>query len=174
MTQIQRAIILVSIIGTILDEYRNQDELSAPVRALKFACKRFMINQSGMREIPFIGKKITDARKYQQFAKTVMIGDKIWQKAIDRYASQSITIEATSLIRALYDFAPDLLAKYAHISSKKINDYMAEAIDGDEKCKRDGAVIGGYLTELLAEEMGIKINGRLRALRMKVQREVAA
>lgn len=173
MTQIQRAIILVSLIGTILEEYRY-DELSAAVRALKFACKRFMINQSGTREIPFVGMKVTDVRKYQQYAKTVMIGDRIWQRALDRYAQDKITIEATSLIRAIYDFAPELLAKYAHISKKKINDYMAEGVNGDEKHKRDGTIIGGYLVELLAEEMGLKINGRLRALRMKVEREVAA
>jgi hypothetical protein len=101
-----------------------------------------------------------------------MIGDKIWKTALDRYAKQSLTIEAVALIKAVYDFAPEILAKHAHISQKKITDYLNESKDGDARFKTQGAVVGGYLVELLAKEMGIKINGRLGALKNKVQNEI--
>lgn len=172
MTQIQQAIILVSIIGTIMDEYRNEDELTAPVRTLKFTCKRFMDQQSGVKFIPFRGMKVTDSNKYKRYMTTIKIGDRIWQRALDRYAKQKLTIEAVSMIKALYDFAPDVLAKHAHISNRKITDYLYESKEGDDKFKTQGAVIGGYLTELLAEEMGVKINGRLSALKNKVENRI--
>jgi hypothetical protein len=101
-----------------------------------------------------------------------MIGDRIWKNTIDRYAKQGVTIEATSLIKAIYDFAPDVLAKHVHISPRKIEMLLMTATDGNSTQKRDGAIIGGYLTELLAQEMGVKINGRLRALKNKIEREI--
>jgi len=172
MTKLQQTIVMVSIIGTILDEYKEADELTPAVRNLKFTCKKFMMVQSGTRIIPFIGSKIVDSDRHKRFVNTVMIGDRIWQKAINRYAGQSVTIEAVSLIKAIYDFAPDLLAKFAHISNKKITSYINESKDGDNTFKRQGAVIGGFLIETLALEMGIKINGRLSALKNKVQNDL--
>lgn len=174
MTQLQQAIILVSIIGTILDEYRHEDELTPPVRTLKFTCKRFMDQQSGVKVLPFRGAKIVDHGKYKRYMETIKVGDRLWQKALDRYAKQKLTIEAVSTIKALYDFAPDVLAKHAHISKRKITDYLDESKEGDVKLKTQGAVIGGYLIELLAAEMGIKINGRLSALKNKVDNYVSA
>lgn len=174
MTQLQQAIILVSIIGTILDEYQHKDELTPPVRTLKFTCNRFMDQQSGVKVIPFRGAKIVDHSKYKRYMATIKIGNRLWQKALDRYAKQKLTIEAVSMIKALYDFAPDVLAKHAHISKRKISDYLDESKDGDAKFKTQGAVIGGYLIELLAAEMGIKINGRLSALKNRVDNYVSA
>lgn len=172
MTQLQQAIILVSIIGTILDEYRDASELTAPVRAMKFTCKRFMDGESGVKIIPYHGAKIVNKKKFLNYTSTIKIGDSIWQKSLDRYAKMGITIEAVSLIKAVYDFAPEVLAKHAHISHKKITDYLNESKDGDVQCKTQGTVVGGYLVELLAAEMGIKINGRLSALKNKVMNDI--
>lgn len=174
MTQLQQAIILVSIIGTILNSYRDEDELTPPVRTLKFTCKRFMDQQSGVKVTPFRGAKIVDHNKFKRYTDTIEIGNRIWQRALDRYAKQNVHIEAVSMIKALYDFAPDVLAKHAHISKRKITDYLNESKEGDDKLKTQGAVIGGYLIELLAAEMGIKINGRLSALKNKVDNYVSA
>lgn len=172
MTQLQQAIVLVSIIGTILDEYQEKDELTPAVCTLKSTCTRFMNLQSGVKVIPFNGAKIVDHGKYKRFMQTIKIGESIWRKALDRYAKQKLSIEAVSMIKALYDFTPEILAKHAHISHKKITDYLNESKEGDAKLKTQGAVIGGYLTELLAAEMGIKINGRLSALKNKVAEQL--
>lgn len=172
MTQLQQAIILVSIIDIILDGYRDEDELTPPIRTLKSTCTRFMNLQSGVKLIPFHGAKIIDHTKYKRFMQTIKIGERIWKKALDRYTKQNISIEAVSTIKAIYDFAPEILAKHAHISHKKITGYLNESKEGDDKFKTQGAVIGGYLTELLAAEMGIKINGRLSALKNKVAEQL--
>lgn len=169
MTQLQQAIILVSIIGTVLNVYRDEDELTPPIRTLKFTCIRFMDQQSGVKVTPFRGAKIVDQNKFKRYTATIEIGNRIWQRALDRYAKQNVHIEAVSMIKALYDFAPEVLAKHAHISHRKITDYLNESKEGNDKLKTQGTVIGGYLIELLAAEMGIKINGRLSALKNKVE-----
>lgn len=172
MTKREQAIILVSIIGTILDEYRDESEITPPVLLMKGACRNFMKKESGVKYVALIGHRIVDKKKHKTFASAIFIGDKIWRLALDRYIKESLTIEAVALIRAVYDFAPEILAKYAHISQKRIKDYGAESALGDDKFKMQGAVVGGFLVELLAKEMGIKTNGRLTALKNKVQREI--
>lgn len=172
MNKTQQAIILTSIIGSVLDEYDDK-ESKGIISTLKHDCKRFMMAQSGTKTLPFIGVKVVNSQAHKRFYNSVMIGDRIWQKTINRYAKQGVTIEATSLIKAIYDFAPDVLAKHARISQRKIEMLLMTATDGNSTHKRDGAIIGGYLTELLAQEMGVKINGRLRALKNKIEREIA-
>lgn len=171
MTAIQQTIVLVSIIGTILSEYSDEESTPA-IKELKRVCSRFMSAQSGIKMFPFAGAKIVRPTQHKRFFDTVMIGDKVWKKALDRYAKQSVTIDAVATVTAIYNFRPQLLAKHAHISSKRIEAYKMDNDKGDAKFQRQGAVIGGYIIEILAEEMGIKINGRLGALKNKVQSDL--
>lgn len=180
MTEVQRAIILVSMIGTLLEEYK-EDELTPAIKELRDVCQRFMEKQSGVEmEIQFdwrrnrVMKPRINKKRHERFLEAVKIGDRIWQGGLDRYASQSVTIDAVSTIMALYEFAPEILHKHARLSRERIEAYRMSGTFGDEKYKRDGAVIGGYLTELLAKEMGMKINGRLRALKHKIEMEKEA
>ena len=171
MNSVQQSIVLVSIIGTILSEY-DDGESSVAVATLKHDCKRFMNAQSGTKSLPFIGVRVVDHKKHENFLKSVRIGDEIWRKSIDRYAKQKVVIEATHLIRAVYDFNPSALEKHAHISKRKIDSLSRGAVDGNDEHKRNGAVIGGYLAELLSGYIGIKVNGRLRALRSKIENDL--
>lgn len=173
MNSTQKSIILVSIIKTILDEY-DDGEKSKAITDLSFVCHRFMKAQSGTVLLPFGLNKVIDQKKHNNFIKTVMVGDKIWRKTVDRYASNGITIEAISLIDAVYSFDKESLAKHANITPKRIEALRADARDGQQEYKLNGTVIGGYITELLYKEMGQKINGRLRALKNKVVRELVA
>jgi hypothetical protein len=176
MTEVQRAIILVCMIGTILEEYK-EDELTPAIKELRDVCQRFMDKQSGVemtmqidwRKKRVMRPRITNKKRHDQFLATVRISDRIWQGSLDRYASKGINIDATATVMALYSFAPDILHKHARISQQRIEAYRSEGNDGDEKLKSAGSVIGGYLTELLAKEMGMKINGRLRALKHKIE-----
>lgn len=95
------------------------------------------------------------------------------EKTVDKYAKDGITIEAISLIDAVVGFAPEVLAKYVNITPKRVEALRADARDGQAEYKLNGTVVGGYLTELLYAEMGQKVNGRLRALKQKVERSVA-
>jgi hypothetical protein len=181
MIEVKRAIILVSIIGTILAEYK-ESEITPAIGELRDVCQRFMEKQSGVETVLFTDSRkkrvmkdvVTNKKRHAQFLESVGIGDRVWQGAVDRYASQGVTIDAVSMIMALYDFAPDVLHKHARISRERMEAYANSGTDGDETYKREGAVIGGYITELLAHEMGMKINGRLRALKQKVLRDQEA
>lgn len=174
MTERQQSIILTSIIGTILAEYKGDKENTPAIKELKRVCNRFMTAQSGVIIRPFLGTKVVDKQKHINFLNSIKIGDAIWRKAVTRYASQGITIDAVSVIVSIWEFRPEVLAKHVHISKRRIDDYINESKFVDSNYKTNGAVIGGYLIELLSEEMGSKINGRLRALKSKVQRELGA
>lgn len=172
MTEIQRCIVLVSVMGTILSKYEDH-EITPAIQDMLDVCEHFMNKQSGIEKIG-LKYKIVNRKKYDQFTSCIKTGGDIWQKTVDQYAKKSITIDAISMISALYDFAPAMFNKHTRISKARIDAYMAGGFSADESIKLNGVVLGGYITELLAQEMGQKVNGRLRALKNKVAREVAA
>lgn len=81
ITNNQKAIILTSIIATILTEYKD-DEKSKAISDLIFVCNRFMKAQSGTVRLPFGGVKVIDRKKHTNYIETVLIGDKIWKKRL--------------------------------------------------------------------------------------------
>lgn len=177
MTEVQRSIILVSMIGVILDEYSG-DEITPAIDELQQRCKRFMEKQSGVETVirrsafgrRTIEHRVANPKRHEQYLSCVATGDRIWNTAIDRYAKQNLKIDIISTVVALYGFDPDVLAKHAKIKPEMIDAYRMEG-DAGSNAKRAGAVVGGYMAELLAAEMGIKINGRLRALKNKIENE---
>jgi len=173
MTEVQRCIIIVSIMGTILSEY-DDDEITPSIQELKDVCESFMNKQSGVELLPRIGYRITNKKRHEQFKATIKIGDRIWQASLDRYAKKSITIDAVSIVSSLYYFFPTILHKHTRINKQRMDAFQSESFPGDEESKKTGVIVGGYLMELLGKEMGYQFNGPLRALRQKIEREVAA
>lgn len=173
MTKNQQAIILVSIIGTILSEYDEQETTPA-IRDLKRVCKKFMDAQSGVKVLPFYGPRIVNQKRHDHFVNTVKIGDRIWRETLEKYIDEKLTIDAISIIMAVYQFAPDILASKTKMTKQKMEAYAKGGSEGDEKHKTHGCIVGGHLVELLSKEMGIKINGRLKALKAKVERDIKA
>jgi hypothetical protein len=179
MTEVRRAIILTGFIGTLLTEYK-EDEITPSIRTLIDACTKFTDKRSGVELVMVRGKfggrimtpRVTDKKRHEQFLETMKIANTIWNSALERYAKHSLKIDAISTVVALYEFLPEVLHKHARIRKEQIDAYATEGNDGDEVNKTAGAVFGGYLTELLAAEMGIKVNGRLRALKHKVERNL--
>lgn len=179
MTEVRRAIILTGFIGTLLTEY-EEDEVTPVIRSLIDACTKFTDKRSGVELVMVRGKfgartmtpRITDKKRHDEFLETMKIANTIWNAALDRYAKHSLKIDAISTVVALYKFAPEVLHKHVRIRKEQIEAYASEGNDGDEGNKTAGAVFGGYLVELLAAEMGIKINGRLAALKEKIVREM--
>ena len=169
MNSLQQAIILTSVIGTILKEY-DDGEGGSVVPEMRTRCMRFMKHQSGMRILPFGGARIIDKRRNDQFLRMVKIGDAIWKKTVDKYAGNGITVEASAFIMAVYDFAPDALNRHVTLSPKLISKLIDQNTDIHAQSSHNGTVVGGYITELLYEELGLKINGRLRALKNKIAR----
>ena len=96
--------------------------------------------------------------------------DAIWKKTVDKYAGNGITVEASAFIMAVYDFAPDALNRHVTLSPKLISKLIDQNTDRHAQSSHNGTVVGGYITELLYEELGQKVNGRLRALKNKIAR----
>ncbi|MDD2267665.1 hypothetical protein [Sulfuricurvum sp.] len=173
LTPTQQSIILVSMIQTILGEYK-EDEITSAIANLKAVCLRFTDLQSGVKFLPFIGPKVVDHKRYQLFIKTKLIADRIWKSTVDRYAAQNVSFDANESIRALWEYNPQMLKKYAKIKERYALAYINDGVPGSDKLQSAGSVIGGYITEMLDKEMGIKRNGRLAALKNKISHAVDA
>lgn len=176
LTEIQRCIIAVNIIGVILEEY-DESETSAPIQNLKAKCAKFRDRQSGVELVMKIGKfrqkhlahTIVDAKRHKQYMEMNVIGDRIWGEAIDHFAKQHLKIDAVSLIESIYLFNESILAKHARVKRDDIDAYRYENTAHDYTASVDGTAVGGYLMGLLAAEMGITFNGKLRALRLRIE-----
>lgn len=179
-TEIQRCIIAVNIIGVILDEYDISEE-TAPIKNLKEKCAKFRDKQSGTEEKIVQRKKrgrvvsvglqrvIINSEKHRQYMDMNTIGDKIWNEAIDHFAKQKLKIDAVSLVESIYLFNENILNKYAKIKRDDIDAYRNEHHNDNSATVLNGTAVGGHLMGLLSKEMGVEFNGKLRALRLKIE-----
>lgn len=171
MTEVQRAIVLVGMMEILLQE----DELPPATKNLKDACALFSNKQSGVEMVlskRLLAPRITNTKRYTQFLETMKTSDKIWVATLSRYAKQAISIDVVTTVVAIYEFYPEVLHKHTRIKKELIDAYVAEGPTVDDENRIAGAVVGGYIVELLAAEMGIKINGRLHALKGKIERQL--
>lgn len=176
LTEVQRCIIAVNIIGVILQEY-DESETSAPIGNLKAKCIKFRDKQSGVKLVVKIDKfrqkhyshAIVDAKRYEQYMEMSVIGDRIWTQSVDHFAKQHLKIDAVSLIESIYLFNESILAKHARVSRHDIDAYRYENTERDYSASVDGTAVGGHLMGLLMREMGIEVNGKLRALRLQIE-----
>jgi len=184
LTEIERTIIVINIIGVILEEY-DQDETTAPILTLKEKCAKFSIRQSGTEE-RFVGGKfsgsmpvnvmksfvIVDSKRHNRYVNASMIGDKIWREAIDHFSKQKLKIDAVTLIEAVYLFHEKIITKHTTIKRADIDAFRFENEIVDDKTALDGIAVGGHLMGLLARESGENVNGKLRAFRLKKEDEM--
>lgn len=172
MTSHEQSIILVSIFGTIMNEYKGS-KITKGAKELLKSCNTFMANNSGTKHIKGINKYVvTNDELNKRFLKCIMIGDVIWRKAINKFLKDNLTVDASELIYAIYGLTSDILHKHTPISKGKIDEFMSDSAVGDSNHKRNGAVTGGYIVQLFNEAIGVKINGQLKALKNKIEREV--
>jgi hypothetical protein len=176
LTEVQRCIIAVNIIGVILEEY-NASEISAPIRNLKYKCEKFRDKQSGVEQVVMVDKfkrkhivpAIVNAKQYDQYMSMNEIGDRIWKESIDHFAKQKLKIDAVSLIESIYLFNENILTKHAKIRRNDLDAYRFENQNADKEVVLNGTATGGHLMGLLMREMGIAVNGKLRALRLRIE-----
>lgn len=171
MTSHEQSIVLVSIFGTIMNEYKGS-KITKGAKELLKSCNTFMANNSGTKHIKSTNKYIvTNEELNKRFLKCIMIGDAIWRKTIDRFSKDSLKVEASELIYAIYGITHEILHKHTPISKKKIDDFMSETIKENAEHSRNGAIAGGYIIQIFSESIGIKMNGSLKAIKNKIARE---
>lgn len=176
LTEVQRCIIAVNIIGVVLEEYKNE-EISLAILNLKSKCEKFRDKQSGVAQVikadkfrrKHISYGIIDSKRHAQYLYMNVIGDRIWNQAIDHFSKQHLKIDAVSLIESIYLFNEKILTKHARIRRSDLDSYRDEYPERDPDTSLDGTAVGGYIMGLLMREMGIEVNGKLRALRLRIE-----
>lgn len=178
LTEIERTIIAVNIIGVILEEY-EEHEVSKAIQTLKDKCKNFSRKQSGTEERIVRNKNgqrvpavlIVDAKRHKRYIDASMIGDKIWRETIDHFAKQKLKIDAVTLIEAVYLMNENIILKHTTIKRDDIDAYRFENDMVDEETYRNGTAIGGHIMGLMMREAGVQMNGKLRAMKLKIEDE---
>ena len=107
-TNLQNAIIIASIIGSIMSNYNPQhsDDRRKPILVLKARVKKFMFVRSKSNK--------------QDFLKAIKFADTAWRNAVNYFAQQKLAIDTVSTIVRLYDLYSEPLSKFANINDKQI------------------------------------------------------
>lgn len=144
-TPLQNAIMLSSIIGSILSNYdpRESSDRRKPILELRARFKKFMFVRS--------------ASNKKEFLEALRFADAAWKKAIDHFVKYKLTIEAVSTIIRLYDLYEEPLTKYANVRAKQIDAYAAGIIEKTTlELEQNSYEVADYITECLAEFSGIR------------------
>lgn len=102
-----------------------------------------------------------------------MIGDKIWRETIDHFAKQKLKIDAVTLIEAVYLMNEKIITKHTNVKRADFDAYRFENQMRDDETYRNGTAIGGHLMGLMMREAGVAVNGKLRAMKLKIEDEKA-
>ena len=104
ITDLQKAILYVSILGSILNEYTYQESNRA-IFELKAKIAKFMKQ-----------RKRTNPKDY---VKAVMHGKEVWCKAME--ATSNARVTGVHLIMAIWENEEQLLSRMANLSEKRMN-----------------------------------------------------
>lgn len=138
-TPLQNAIMLSSIIGSILSSYdpKVARDRAKPIQILRARFKKFMFVRSRSNQ-----KEFLEAIKY---------ADTAWRNSINYFAEQKLKIEAISTIVRLYDLYEEPLTKYANVRAKQIEAYAAGVTDETTlEHETNSYEVADYITEQLA------------------------
>lgn len=147
----RRSLIIATLIGTMLDSYDKEDKTNLhknlQVRIRK-GIERYK-KQHGRSEALAL----------------VMIGDRVWKRAIDFFAEQEVYIEASNLVLRLWIEDEKTLAKDYGMAKGKVGEW-AKPYKGDkayELEKATGEVVDFLMKEINAE-LGIETTPRMSVL----------
>ncbi len=144
-TPLQNAMMLSSIIGSILSNYNPAvaKERAKPIQELRARLKKFMYVRSRSNQ-----KEFLEAIKY---------ADTAWRNSINYFAAQNLKIEAISTIVRLYDLYEEPLTKYANVRAKQIDAYAAGITDDTTlEHETNSYEVADYIIEQLATFSGVK------------------
>lgn len=147
----RRSLIIATLIGTMLDSYDNEDKTKLH------------------RELQVrIRKGIERYKKQHSKANAlalIMIGDRVWKRAIDFFKEKEIYIEASNLVLRFWIEDEKNLSKYYGLGKGKIGEW-AKPYKGEnayELEKATGAVVD-YLMREINTELGIVTQEKISVL----------
>jgi len=150
-TRLQNAIILSSIIGTILGNYdpKNRYDRHKAINTLRRRIAKFMFKRSRSNR--------------KEFVQAIAYADKVWRDAVTHFEKQNLSIEAISTVIRLYDLYADVLSKYANINEKQVEAYAMSATGVSVDIEMTSYKVSDYILELLSDITGVKRVNKLRS-----------
>lgn len=106
ITDLQKAILYASILGSILNEYTYQESNKA-IFEIKAKIAKFMKQ-----------RKRTNPKDY---ITAVMHGKEVWHKAME--ATENARVTGVHLVMAIWETEEQLLARMANLSEKRMNKF---------------------------------------------------
>jgi len=141
-TQLQNAIMISSIIGSIMSNYDPAiaADRKKPINEIRRRIKKFMFKRSRSNK-----KELNEA---------ISIADNAWKNCINHFAEQNIKIDAVSTVVRLYDLYADAMSKHANIHDKQMEAYALDAYTGD--IEMTSYEVSDYILDELSTYTGVK------------------
>jgi len=141
-TPLQNAIMISSIIGSIMSNYdpRVAADRKKPINEIRRRIKKFMYKRSR-----------TNAKEYDE---ATMLANTVWKKSVNHFIDKQMKIDAVSTVIRLYDLYEDVVSKYANIHNKQMEAYAYGAYSGD--IELTSYEVSDYILDELSSITGVK------------------
>jgi len=151
-TPLQNAIIISSIIGSIMSNYDNsvKEERTKPIAEIRRRIKKFMFRRSRSNA--------------KEFHEAIAVANAAWQNAVNHFVGKGLKIDAVSTVIRLYDLYADAMSRYANIHEKQMERYANGAYSGD--IELTSYEVSDYILDQLSAVTGVK-RRRLNLLKGK-------
>jgi hypothetical protein len=108
MNPLQIAVVIASLMGTVLSIYDNSvaSDRKKSILILRARIKKFMYSRSRSNS--------------KEFLEASAIADLIWQDTINFYKGEKTAVDVVSVCMVIYDLYEDVLSHYANINSKQM------------------------------------------------------
>ena len=147
MTDLQRAIIMGSIIGSLMSAYdpTKARERKKPISIIRARIKRAMFKRSRSNK--------------KEFTEAIKVANEAWKTSVTHFLDDKITIETIATVMRLYDLYSVPLSRFFDLHEKQIQDF-ANGQD-DFVFEEKSFEVADYIIDVLADETGIKREHKL-------------
>ena len=141
-TPLQNAIMISSIIGSIMSNYdpRVAADRKKPINEIRRRIKKFMYKRS--------------RSNVKEFHEAIAVSDAAWKNCINHFIEQNIKIDAVSTVVRLYDLYADAMSKHANIHDKQMEAYALDAYTG--AIEMTSYEVSDYILDELSVVTGVK------------------
>lgn len=147
--ELQRTLLLATFIRALLEHYA-EDERTAIWLMLE---KRIVHKMAEFR-----------VQYGKSYARTLKLGNLIWQEAIDDFADRKIRLEATYTISELTDKDENALRHYFKLDNEVIAKfYDVKRTEDFHKMEKDSREIADYLYKSVSNHLGLEVEVKDRS-----------
>ena len=133
----ERIFITVTYMNILLYEFVG-DELNKPIKRLRKKLERYM-HDKGRKNRKWVNRALKK-------------GDTAWQKCIDKYQEDEVSIEVYSTINELYANDWELLHQYVGLNEEIMDDFMCTCKNEHSyEVEKNAIEIASYLVKILDE-----------------------